>query len=91
MFIGETHLTAIVTIEPPSVKRWEKRKEEAMSEEVKCQGCHSTHSSGDYVERCFVCGRDVCFSCGNQRTVKATGRTVRVCNRCVTVQEPRLR
>jgi hypothetical protein len=60
-------------------------------EQVKCQSCHNAHGSRDAIERCFVCGRDVCFNCGNQRFVKATGRMVRICNRCVTVPEDRLR
>lgn len=62
-----------------------------MSEEVKCESCHSTHSSREYVKRCFICGRDACINCGSQRTVKATGRQVRVCSQCLSVPEPQLR
>ena len=62
-----------------------------MQEETKCQSCHNPHSSRDVVQRCFICGRDTCFNCGHQKTVKATGRTVRICSQCVTVPEDRLR
>lgn len=62
-----------------------------MPEEVKCQSCHNPHSSRDSIQRCLVCGRDVCFNCGSQRTVKATGRMVRVRSHCLAVPEDRLR
>lgn len=62
-----------------------------MPEKVTCQSCHTPNLSRDSVQRCFVCGRDVCFTCGSQRMVKATGRMVRVCSHCIMVPEDRLR
>jgi len=62
-----------------------------MSEQIKCAGCNSTHPSQDHIDSCYLCGKALCFRCCRARTVKDTGRTVRVCRRCVSVSDPRLR
>jgi len=61
-----------------------------MSEKFKCTGCQSTDPSGDF-DKCFVCGSTICPRCCRVRKIKSTGQTVRVCGRCLTVQDPRLR
>lgn len=56
-----------------------------------CAGCNSTHPSKDHIDVCFVCGSTICFRCCRARKLKETKQVVRVCRRCLIVQDPRLR